>query len=323
MYIKHTVFCYTQNIEQVNKVIRMSVDCSYKKYASIVQKQKYLKLHYQKRFLCYKNTLNNYFLANDNFYVNEYSVVFRISKLKEIEMLILDKLNIEFNERYYELEKDKIELITVIKNHQNIDYFQNYNYRRINWIYYLLFILFLVVILWFVYIFICTAICIFICINLCIHSMFVIYFGISSKHNHCENIANRDECDFFRGVSLILDFGMDITINNMNDSIILINIYVKLHYSIIKCLSRIVPYNFVLFQEWINFNKGVMFISKYGVVFEEQVLFSFIQDIGLKNDYFCIITELFKQKVILQIPNRCSKKRNSLRYIMVSGFFDK
>ena len=125
----------------------MAIDCSYKKYARIVEKQEYLKLHYEKKFLCYKNILNNYFQINN---LNKYAIVFKMLKLKEIETLILDKLNNEFNERYYQFEEEKNRLITIVNDCKKINYIQYSNVHRFSLIYYLLFILFLVIIMRFV-----------------------------------------------------------------------------------------------------------------------------------------------------------------------------
>ena len=160
------------------------------------------------------------------------------------------------------------------------------------------------------------VICIFFIIFFC-NSLIVYRNSYTfSDYYRCESVAPVDQCNFFRNLNIIFDFGVNNFIYKPNNSLVLSNIYVNLQYYIINCSSSIVDYEFKLFLKWIELN-DVEFISMYGIIFTESQFISFLMETGYGNYFYCIFSELLKKGIILRIPFRCNKQYDKVKYVMV------
>ena len=282
---------------------------SIKRYFEIMIEQDNLKLHYDKRFNNYKNVLC-YNLYNDD--VTQYSAAFKLSSIQEIQRLLFEKLNNEYCYRYTELEKEKSRLLAIITNINSKKLRPiNFNFK-----FYLIYILFFCIFIVLRFVNICNSIGFLICIFVCNSAIIFRSSYKSFDYYRCESVAPVDQCNFFRDLTMVLDFGLNNFIYKPNNSLVLSNIYINIQYYIIDCSSSIVGYKLKLFLRWIELN-DVEFISMYGIIFTESEFISFLFETGYSDYFHCILNQLLKKGIVFRIPFRCNKQSDKVKYVMV------
>lgn len=118
----------------------------------------------------------------------------------------------------------------------------------------------------------------------------------------------------------MIDDSFNIVVDDVENNMLLNNVYVHLHASAVKCSSVHTPLMFYAFEQWITTNSEVDLISDYGIVTNEKLLLSFVTQLGFSEYYYCIVDELRKNRLLYQLPVKCSNKKSSNKFIMMPYF---
>ena len=112
---------------------------------------------------------------------------------------------------------------------------------------------------------------------------------------------------------------MDITdvAGCIEDSLLIGNVYIHLHSTMVECAKKPTPYRFDFFENWVVSTEGVKFVTGYGVLVQEQQVADFISEMGY-NGVYCILRGLRLNGLLFEMPQACLSDANSkTQYILL------
>ena len=134
----------------------------------------------------------------------------------------------------------------------------------------------------------------------------------------CDIVAPVEQCSFFSKLSFLNEYDMNYTPCTANDSLVLGNIYIQLHSSLIQCISGAVPYQIFLFESLLYNSSDVYFIPGYGMVITESNIRDFLDQLGYTDSLFCLLNDLVINNVLFQTPSSCNGIIKQTKYVLLS-----
>ena len=134
--------------------------------------------------------------------------------------------------------------------------------------------------------------------------------------NSCESVAPANQCIFFRRLESVMEVTSDIG-DCTEDSLLIGNIYIHLHSTMVECAEKPTPYRFDFFEKWVVSTEEIIFVSGYGVVVTEQHVMDFVSQMGYDGVY-CMLRNLRLNGLLFEMPKVCLSATASKRqYILV------